>query len=69
MQSEYRGELRLGALEEYRTFWEEDIPAALQEPYNILGFNTLWEICLDRFGQAIEPSPAKGSVGDPRKRA
>ncbi len=69
MHSEYRGELRLGALEEYRTFWEEDIPAALQEPYNILGFNTLWEMCLDRFGQAIEPSPAKGSVGDPRKRA
>ena len=66
--AEYRGELRLGALEEYRAFWEEDLPTALNEPYNILGFNTLWEICVATFGPARDPDTSKGLAAGPKSR-
>jgi hypothetical protein len=36
--------LRSLALKEFKSFWEEDIPAALDKPFGLVGFNTLNEI-------------------------
>jgi hypothetical protein len=36
--------LRSLALQEFKRFWEVDIPAALDKPFGLVGFNTLNEI-------------------------
>ena len=36
--------LRSLALKEFLRFWTEDIPAALDKPFGLVGFNTLNEI-------------------------
>ena len=50
--------LRQIALKEFLRFWEVDVVAALKKPYNIVGFNSIWEIC-----DAIQ-NPTEGGGGD-----
>jgi hypothetical protein len=50
--------LRQIALKEFLRFWEVDVVASLKRPYNIVGFNSLWEIC-----EAIQ-NPTDGGGGD-----
>ena len=68
---EYFGELRLSALKEYERFWIEDVPAALKRPYNILGHNSLWDICKATFDEvaADDLGGLTGSHLDLKKRA
>jgi hypothetical protein len=66
--SEMEGALRLNALIEYQKFWLEDVPAALHLPYHILGFNSLWDICKDRFGDELKPDDGTTS-GAGKKRS
>ena len=68
---EYFGELRLSALKEYEKFWIDDVPAALKRPYNILGHNSLWDICKSTFEEvpADDLGGLTGSHADPKKRA
>ena len=63
----FTGELRLGALKEYEKFWVSDVPAALRLPYNILGYNSLWEICSATEGFE-ERRDAEAGDGVARKR-
>lgn len=68
---EYFGELRLSALKEYERFWIEDVPAALKRPYNILGHNSLWDICKATFDE-VAADDLGGLTGyhlDLKKRA
>jgi hypothetical protein len=68
---EYFGELRLSALKEYEKFWIDDVPAALKRPYNILGHNSLWDICKATFDEvaADDLGGLTGSHLDLKKRA
>jgi hypothetical protein len=50
--------LRQIALKEFLRFWEVDVVTALKKPYNIVGFNSIWEIC-----DAIQ-NPTDGGGGD-----
>jgi len=68
---EYFGALRLNALREYEKFWIEDIPAALHRPYNILGYNSLWDICKVTFDpqQADDLGGLSSTERSPKKRS
>jgi hypothetical protein len=50
--------LRQIALKEFLRFWELDVVDALKKPYNIVGFNSIWEMC-----EAIQ-DPTDGGGGD-----
>ena len=66
------GKLRLGALLEYESFWTVDIEAALKRPYNILGSNSLWDICVDTPFKELNPardSSDAGASGAGKKRS
>jgi hypothetical protein len=66
------GKLRLGALLEYEAFWTVDIEAALKRPYNILGSNSLWDICVDSQFKELNParhSSDAGASGAGKKRS
>jgi hypothetical protein len=61
----------LSALKEYEKFWIDDVPAALKRPYNILGHNSLWDICKATFDEvaADDLGGLTGSHLDLKKRA